>query len=92
MAGSDHTETAMDYVEHDRTYEGFLEFSKVGSIACLNILVALVYVHLGHWILGLLMVAGLVFTAVIGIAFRPKGYMVGVVQLVLGLILMALIA
>jgi hypothetical protein len=31
----------MDYAEHDRTYEGFLRFSVIGTIWCLLIVVGL---------------------------------------------------
>ncbi len=33
--------TPMDYVEHERTYKGFLHFAEVGTIACLAIVAAL---------------------------------------------------
>lgn len=32
---------AMDYAEHERTYRGFLVFSKWGTIACAVVLVAM---------------------------------------------------
>jgi hypothetical protein len=32
---------AMDYAEHDRTYDGFLRFSTIGTIWCLVIVVGL---------------------------------------------------
>jgi hypothetical protein len=32
---------AMDYAEHDRTYEGFLRFSTIGTIWCLIIVAGL---------------------------------------------------
>jgi Bacterial aa3 type cytochrome c oxidase subunit IV len=44
MAGGPSTEgghPAMDYAEHDRTYDGFLRFSTIGTIWCLVIVVGL---------------------------------------------------
>lgn len=41
---ADHGNTAapaMDYVEHERTYAGFLTFTKWGSIAVIAILVGM---------------------------------------------------
>lgn len=32
---------AMDYAEHEKTYEGFLRFAVIGSIWCLTIVVGL---------------------------------------------------
>ena len=85
-------ETVMDYPAHERTYEGFIDFSKVGSISCLNILVALSYVNMDHGFLALAFTLLMLITTAVGLAFRPKGYAVGLVQLVLGLVLMALLA
>lgn len=45
--------------------------------------------HLGYGFLSILFVVGLLVTATIGIALRPKGFMLGVAQLVIGLVLMA---
>ncbi|MCB1482621.1 MAG: aa3-type cytochrome c oxidase subunit IV [Rhodobiaceae bacterium] len=85
-------ETVMDYPAHERTYEGFIDFSKVGSISCLNILVALSFVNMEHGILAILFTLAMLITTAIGLAFRPKGYVVGLVQLILGLVAMALLA
>lgn len=85
-------ETVMDYPAHERTYEGFIDFSKVGSISCLNILVALSFVHMGHGILSILFTLAMLITTAIGLAFRPGGYVVSAAQLVLGLLLMAVLA
>jgi Bacterial aa3 type cytochrome c oxidase subunit IV len=44
MAGGHKAEgghPAMDYAEHDRTYEGFIRFSVIGTIWCLVIIVGL---------------------------------------------------
>ncbi|MGI9351402.1 MAG: aa3-type cytochrome c oxidase subunit IV [Rhizobiaceae bacterium] len=36
-------ENAMDYAEHDRTYELFLKFSIWGTVACVILLIAMVF-------------------------------------------------
>jgi hypothetical protein len=44
MAGQQNHEgghPAMDYAEHERTYEGFIRFSVIGTIWCLVIVVGL---------------------------------------------------
>jgi hypothetical protein len=47
---ADHTPTGplemgadMDYAEHDRTYQGFLQLAKYGSLVCLALLVAMAF-------------------------------------------------
>lgn len=52
----------MDYEEHDRTYAGFIEFTKLGIVVCINILVLLALFAFGGgfgvfsgWILLVLM-------------------------------------
>jgi hypothetical protein len=37
------TGAAMDYAEHDRTYNGFLALAKYGTIACIALLVAMAF-------------------------------------------------
>ena len=34
---------AMDYSEHDKTYNGFLALTKYGSLACIALLVAMAF-------------------------------------------------
>lgn len=46
--GSDGAHPAMDYAEHERTYEGFLRFTVIGSIWCLTIVVGLAIGGPGH--------------------------------------------
>lgn len=47
---ADHTPTGpvelganMDYAEHERTYKGFVEMAKYGSLACAAILIAMAF-------------------------------------------------
>ena len=46
--GSDTAHPAMDYAEHERTYEGFLRFALIGSIWCITIVVGLAIGGPGH--------------------------------------------
>ncbi len=47
----------MDYAEHERTYEGFIRFSVIGTIWCLVIVVGLAIGATGKsWGLGSLMI------------------------------------
>jgi len=47
---ADHTSGAplemgakMDYVEHEKTYEGFLSLAKYGTLACVALLIAMAF-------------------------------------------------
>lgn len=42
MANETTEGAAMDYPEHDRTYAGFMEFTKLTIVAVLNILISLI--------------------------------------------------
>ncbi|WP_029059443.1 aa3-type cytochrome c oxidase subunit IV [Stappia stellulata] len=44
---SDQTTPAMDYDEHERTYAGFLNFSKVGTVALINVMICLLLLTFG---------------------------------------------
>ncbi len=44
---SDETAPAMDYDAHEQTYEGFINFSKIGTIAVLTIVVCLIMFAFG---------------------------------------------
>jgi hypothetical protein len=61
MAGAPKAEgghPAMDYAEHDRTYDGFIRFSTIGTIWCLIIVVGLAIGATGKsWGMGSLMIA-----------------------------------
>jgi hypothetical protein len=37
----------MDYAEHERTYTGFLNFSKVGIVAMINVMICLLMLTMG---------------------------------------------
>ncbi|SDU35693.1 aa3-type cytochrome c oxidase subunit IV [Stappia sp. ES.058] len=44
---SDQTSPAMDYAEHERTYTGFLNFSKVAIVAAINVMICLLLLTFG---------------------------------------------
>ena len=74
---SDETAPAMDYDAHEQTYEGFINFSKIGTIAVLTIVVCLIMFAFGGtaatvfgW---LLLIATLIATAV-GMALGASGW------------------
>jgi len=82
----------MDYVEHERTYQGFVHFAEVGTVACLAIVAALAVGGTKHaWgtaIIGTLLT--LVATGV-GIAAKSIGWRATAVPLVLMLLALVLI-
>ncbi|MCY1704804.1 MULTISPECIES: aa3-type cytochrome c oxidase subunit IV [Pannonibacter] len=74
---SSNSSTSMDYAEHERTYEGFINFSKIGTIAVLTIVITLAMFAFGGtaavvfgWILT---IANLVAIAA-GMALGEKGW------------------
>lgn len=42
-SGPVETGAAMDYAEHDRTYNGFLALAKYGSLFCIALLIAMAF-------------------------------------------------
>jgi small-conductance mechanosensitive channel len=59
---------AMDYQEHDRTYESFIRFSVIGTIWCLVIVVGLAIGATGKsWGLGSLMITLGTIAGVVGL-------------------------
>ncbi len=93
---ADHAQHAdvpeMDYAEHERTYQGFIHFAEVGTVACIAIVAALAVGGTKHaWgvaVLGTLLT--LVGTAV-GIASKSIGPKAPAVPLVLMLIALVLL-
>jgi Bacterial aa3 type cytochrome c oxidase subunit IV len=71
MAGAPKAEgghPAMDYAEHEKTYEGFLRFSVIGTIWCLVIVVGLAIGATGKsWGMGSLMIVLGTALGVVGI-------------------------
>ena len=83
----------MDYREHERTYQGFIHFSEVGTAACLAIVAALAVGGTKHaWgiaIIGTLLT--LVATGV-GIASKSIGWRAPAVPLALMLLALLLVS
>lgn len=74
---SDNSAPAMDYAAHERTYEGFINFSKVGTISVLTIVLCLVLFAFGGTVahvFGWLMLIAMMITAAIGAAIGEKGW------------------
>lgn len=74
---SDQTAQTMDYAEHERTYAGFINFSKVGTIALLNIMLCLVLFTFGGTagsIFGTVFVLATLAAAAVGLAMGDRGW------------------
>ncbi|MBO0346949.1 aa3-type cytochrome c oxidase subunit IV [Roseibium limicola] len=74
---SDNSAPSMDYPSHERTYEGFINFSKIGTIHVLTIVLCLIMFAFGgtaaHVFGWLMLIANIVATAV-GMAIGEKGW------------------
>ncbi len=74
---SDENAPTMDYDAHERTYESFINFAKVGTIAVLTIVVCLVMFGLGGTaatIFGWLILFGTIIASAIGLALGSSGW------------------
>jgi hypothetical protein len=74
---SDDNAPAMDYDAHEQTYEGFINFSKVGTIAVLNIVLCLILFAFGGTaatVFGWLMLIATIVAAAIGLALGASGW------------------
>jgi aa3 type cytochrome c oxidase subunit IV len=83
---SDENAPAMDYEAHERTYEGFINFSKVGTIAVLNIVLCLILFGFGGTaatVFGWLMLIATLVASSIGLALGAKGWIPPAVVFVL---------
>ena len=82
----------MDYAEHERTYQGFIHFAEVGTVACLALVAVLAVGGTKHaWgvaIVGTLLT--LVATG-IGLASKSIGWRAPAVPFVLMLLALALL-
>ncbi len=69
--------SSMDYAEHERTYEGFINASKIGTISVLSIVVTLLMFAFGGTaalVLGWIMLIANLVTVGIGFALGEKGW------------------
>lgn len=83
---SNETAPAMDYDAHERTYEGFINFSKVGTVAVLNIVLCLILFAFGGTaavVFGWLMLLATTIASGIGLALGASGWIPPTVVFVL---------
>lgn len=74
---SDETAPAMDYAEHERTYEAFINFSKIGVVAILNIVLCLILFAFGGsaaFFFGWVMLIATLAASGIGMALGESGW------------------
>lgn len=74
---SDETAPSMDYNEHERTYDGFINFSKIGVIAVLNIVLCLILFAFGGTaaaVFGWILLIATIAASGIGIALGATGW------------------
>ncbi|MCC4245416.1 aa3-type cytochrome c oxidase subunit IV [Stappia indica] len=87
---ADHNAPSMDYAEHERTYNGFINFSKVGTIASLNVMLCLILFTFGGGagtFFGWVALIATLAAAAVGLATGAKGWIPSaVVFLVTGLL------
>jgi aa3 type cytochrome c oxidase subunit IV len=87
------TTEARDFVEHERTYEGFLRLATIGTIWVLTQVVALAIGGVaGHWIQAGFWVFVSTIAAVLGLAIRSLDWRPVLVVLVLMLLSLLLIS
>ena len=83
---SDETAPAMDYQAHEATYEGFINFSKIGTIAVLNIVLCLILFSFGGTaavVFGWLTLIASIVASAIGLALGASGWIPPAVVFVL---------
>ena len=81
----------MDYPEHERTYEGFIAFSKVGVVNTLDILLCLVlYAFGGGWGFTLGTILLLMTLAALAIDLAMKSVKASASVFVIGVVLIVL--
>lgn len=84
---------AMDYAEHERTYETFIRFAVIGTVWVLVIVVGLAIGATAHrWGLGSLMIVLGTAAAGVGVAVKSLSAKPGMIVLGLSLLLWLLMA
>ena len=77
---------AMDYAEHEKTYAGFVAFTKVGVIACINVVLCLLIFGLGSGysnLAGTVALLATIIAAVVGLFAGKKGWVPSAVVFVI---------
>lgn len=81
----------MDYVEHERTYKGFVHFAEVGTVACIAIVAALAVGGSRHaWGTALVGTLLAIAATAIGLASRQIGWRAPLAPLILMLLALIL--
>ena len=76
---SEEATSQMDVTEHQKTYEGFLAFSRVLIIAIFNILICLILFGFGGGfgaILGTFLLLATAFSVLVGLSEGERGWIV----------------
>ncbi|MDR6869628.1 hypothetical protein J2Y55_000621 [Bosea sp. BE125] len=82
----------MDYAEHERTYQGFLHFAEVGTVACLAIVAALAVGGTKHaWGVALIGTLLTLVGAVVGIASKSLAWKAPAVPFALMMVALVLL-
>jgi ABC-type branched-subunit amino acid transport system permease subunit len=82
----------MDYREHERTYQGFVHFAEVGTVACLAIVAVLAVGGTKHaWGIAIIGTLLTLVTTGVGIAAKSIGWKAPAVPLVLMLLALLLL-
>lgn len=74
---ADNTAPSMDYAEHEKTYAGFIAFSKLGVVAVLNIMLCLlVFGFGGAWasVIGTVGVVATLVACAVGLFMGARGW------------------
>ena len=74
---ADNNAPSMDYAEHERTYTGFINFSKVGTVAALNVMLCLILFTFGGsagTFFGWIALIATLVAAAVGLASGAKGW------------------
>ncbi|MGE0233713.1 MAG: aa3-type cytochrome c oxidase subunit IV [Flavobacteriaceae bacterium] len=79
----------MDIEAHNRTFHGFVEMSKIGTVHCANSLVLLALVYKGMTITSVIYLIIMFVTAGMGLVMKSNGWVPGAVMTVLGLLAVA---
>ena len=89
---AEHHESAMDYHEHRRTYDGFLRLSTVGTVWVLCVVATLALGGVAqHWVLGGFWLVVATIAGVLGLAIKGLDWKPTAVVLVLMLLTLLLL-
>lgn len=82
----------MDYAEHERTYQGFIHFAEVGTVACLALVAVLAVGGTKHaWGVAIVGTLLTLVTTGVGLASKSIGWRAPAVPFVLMLLALVLL-